>query len=304
MSKKSCFVTFFSIVLACVLCSVCFSETGSSAQRIETLYGQAVHAFFGHDYQETVDLLGDVVKMKSEDPRVYFFLGLAHRRLGDNKQAERYFKQAARFELTGFKARDYQISEVLRRIQGTERQIIEKYRQQARQEWQEEEKQRRQILYGEQKAQDRAVLEALAKTPTAPNPSGGSSPIIGRARFGARTVDPFAPARSAGVLKAGTEEEMIATTQAAAPEVDTSKLLPAKAPAKRRSAAPQATDEDSDPFGEEEENDPFAEDEEATPESGEEEMDEDDPFAAFEAETESKEQSSGEETGAEADPFE
>lgn len=229
------------------------------ANRAETLYGQGVHAFFGNDYREAADLLSEVEKLQSQDPRPYYFLALAHARLGQKDKADQYFQKAARLEWDSRSARDYNVSEALRRVQGRERLAIENYRTQARAEWLKEEKRRQEIKFGAEKEKDRQVIAQIAK------------PTVARAPFGASSVNPFAstaPAAPAPVAKVNAVQKT-----EPAKKVDDDPFA-ASADETEKKAADKKNDED-DPFAApaDEKKKPEAEKAQAA-----EDDDEDDPF--------------------------
>lgn len=176
----NCFLTTLSFVLV-VCCHVVslFGDTEFKVNRSESLYGKGVHAFFDKDYAGAVGLLAQAEQLGSEDPRPYYFLALAHFRLKHNDKADDYFKKAARFEWEGQSARDYNVSEALRRIQGNERLHVERYRNQAKLDWQQAEKRKRDILYANEKAVEKRILTEMSKHPVAVVP------------FGAKSIDPL-----------------------------------------------------------------------------------------------------------------
>ncbi len=257
MGKK----ILFGSTLFFFLGGIVFCAEFAAQNRFEVAYGKAVHAFFAGHYQETVKLLESTEKRKNEDPRAYYFLALAQLRLGEKDLADQIFKKAARLELEGRSARDFDIPETLRRIQGKERLLVEKYRREARLKWQNEEKKRKAVLFGEQKAKDRATLAELAK------------PVVATAPFGARSVDPFAKVDSVEKAVAPAAKAPVRTapvTESAELEAETSQT--------------QAVQEEEDPFGEQEEEVDVDEEEEAVEEEAvttEEEEEEDDPFQEF-----------------------
>ena len=247
----------------------------------EALYGRGVHAFFSDDYQETVHLLAEVEKLGSQDPRPYFFIALAQRRLGKNEEAEKNFKKAARLEWEGRAARDYKVSEALRRIQGNERLFVEKYRTQARLEWQKTEKRRQEILFGERKARDREIMATLAK------------PVVGTAPFGANSVNPFgtiSPVEKAVSEAAQATKETEEPATEVEPKVSTTKTdkaedddpfgmsedKEAKEDKKEKTESPMTEDEEDDPFADS--DDTKKAEEKKEEKKADDDEDEDDPF--------------------------
>jgi hypothetical protein len=170
------FLVCAAAVLSCRLCSAGVFDKETQA---EDLYGQGVHAFFGGEYDAATDLFRQSKELVSQDPRVYFFLALSYRRLQKDDLAEPLFEKAAQLELNVQRYRDYNVSDALRRIQGNERIFVEKFREQAKKNWQSQEVKRRSGLYGKEQKKDDAVLKAIADS------------FVGAAPFGARSLHPF-----------------------------------------------------------------------------------------------------------------
>jgi tetratricopeptide (TPR) repeat protein len=181
--SRNCFLATLCFVLFVgnnvVLLSAETLDTLFKVSRSENLYGKGVHAFFDRDYSGTIDLLTQAEQLGSEDPRPYYFLALAHSRLKQNDKADEYFKQAAQFEWEGQAVRDYNVSESLRRIQGNERLNLERYRTQAKLDWQNAEKQKHDILYAKERTDEKRILTEMAKHPVVVAP------------FGAQSIDPL-----------------------------------------------------------------------------------------------------------------
>jgi tetratricopeptide (TPR) repeat protein len=95
------------------------------------LYGSGVHAYFAKDYKEAHDLLTTAIGNKTQDPRVYYFRGLAQFQLGRPDEAKADFKTGADLEAT---ASDdlFNIDRALERCQGKARLLIQDARQEAR----------------------------------------------------------------------------------------------------------------------------------------------------------------------------
>ena len=87
------FVLLAGVVVAC-------STALSSAQEVVLgqLYGSGVHAYFAGDFVKAYDQLSGAIKGGSQDPRVYYFRGLAYLKLGRQPEAVQDFKQGAALE--------------------------------------------------------------------------------------------------------------------------------------------------------------------------------------------------------------
>jgi tetratricopeptide (TPR) repeat protein len=190
MTKRKFVVSLFVVAVLVFAMStgttvVCSQTKDPIAKehRGEVLYDQGVHAYFDHDYEDAISRLEQVEELDSIDPRPYFFLGLSYLKNDDNDNAEKYLKKAAKLEWTRRGVRDFDVAAALIRIQGKERVLVEKYRSQAKQEWQQTEAERRKVRYGTTKDNDKAILAAIVKQ--------GPKEFVGQAPFGARSTDPF-----------------------------------------------------------------------------------------------------------------
>ena len=158
----------------------------------DTIYGRGVHAFFDRDYERAIAILSMAEEMGSIDPRPYYFLGLAHLRQNRSAQADQYFVKAAELEYAGRAARDFAVSESLRRIQGAERMRIEQIRTTERANAQQREQRAHEIRYGRENAAAREMLRQ-------PSPQNRRADLAVLQRmaeafdenaFGARPIDP------------------------------------------------------------------------------------------------------------------
>lgn len=156
-TTKFLLLTAFCALLGTVL----GANTSVAADESDHIYGKGVHAFFDRDYEGAVTILSRAEEIKSNDPRPYYFLGLAYLRQGKTKEAEQYFKQAAQWEYNGRALRDYAVSESLRRIQGEERLRIEKIRSEEQSNAWMREQQLREARYSSDSAADRVATRQL-----------------------------------------------------------------------------------------------------------------------------------------------
>lgn len=157
-SKLLLIVIFCSLLGGVVLVADIFTVTEES----DIIYGKGVHAFFDRNYEEAITILSAAEKKESNDPRSYYFLGLAYLRQKKSEQADQYFEKAAQLEYSGRTLRDYEVSESLRRIQGNERMRIEKIRTAERINAQKREQRLMEIRYGKETATDRESLQQLS----------------------------------------------------------------------------------------------------------------------------------------------
>jgi hypothetical protein len=107
-----------------------FARGGNLPPALLAGYGNGVHAYHEGDYQCSYDELTEVIEAGSNDPRAYFFRGLAALKLGRSDEAEADFQQGANLEADGTGGRI--VSRALERVQGCDRLKLEHYRAQAR----------------------------------------------------------------------------------------------------------------------------------------------------------------------------
>ncbi|MDE0817573.1 MAG: tetratricopeptide repeat protein [Pirellulaceae bacterium] len=175
-----------SILSICMFALLIPCAVAQDAQH-RVLYGQGVHAYYNGDYESAVRYLTATISKDTDDPRSYYFRGLANAKLGNDEASLADLKKGAAIEALDDRG-VYKISTALQRIQGQPRLQIEKLRKQARLELVAAEKVRLQARY-EQQQSDEAV--ALRK-PAAPSiPTDAETTI--------RQSNPFAPSNIAGV---------------------------------------------------------------------------------------------------------
>jgi hypothetical protein len=105
-----------------ILCSSLCGQNDMLTQ----IYGEGVHAFFRGDYGCAGSTMDQAIAHGSQDPRVHYFRGLSHLRLGRYFEAEEDFRTAATLEVEG--TGTYDIGRALERIQGSERLCLERIR--------------------------------------------------------------------------------------------------------------------------------------------------------------------------------
>ena len=103
---------------------------GDIPQPLAVGYGTGVHAYHTGDYQCSYDELTSVIEAGSNDPRVFYFRGLAALKLGRTDESESDFQQGANLEADGVGGKS--VSRALERVQGCDRLKREHYRTQAR----------------------------------------------------------------------------------------------------------------------------------------------------------------------------
>ncbi|MFM1904161.1 MAG: hypothetical protein RLZZ440_2061, partial [Planctomycetota bacterium] len=99
-------------------------------QAVVRMYGGGVHAFFSGDYQQAYDDLTQSIEAGTDDPRAFYFRGLAARKLGRLDEAEADFATGSRRETENLGA--WPVARSLERVQGPDRLALERYRREAR----------------------------------------------------------------------------------------------------------------------------------------------------------------------------
>ncbi len=102
----------------------------SESLALASTYGQGVHAYFAGDYQRSYDDLSQAIAAGTQDPRAYYFRGLAALRLGRLDEAEADFSSGADREMT--QSGDWRVGRSLERVQGGDRLRLERHRARAR----------------------------------------------------------------------------------------------------------------------------------------------------------------------------
>jgi hypothetical protein len=94
-------------------------------------YGAGVHAYFSGDFRHAHQLLTSLIDTSANDPRAYYFRGLALMHLGREDEAKQDFLQGAKLETKDLD-QTHNVSKALERIQGDARVLLEQYRAEAR----------------------------------------------------------------------------------------------------------------------------------------------------------------------------
>ncbi|MBT4695197.1 MAG: tetratricopeptide repeat protein, partial [Planctomycetaceae bacterium] len=177
-----------SILAICTFALLIPGVVAQDAQH-RVLYGQGVHAYYNGDYESAIRYLTATISKNTDDPRSYYFRGLANAKLGNDEASLADLKKGAAVEALDDRG-VYQISTALQRIQGQPRLQIEKLRKQARLDLAAAEKMRLQARYEQQQSDEATVLRK--PTQTAPSIPADAETTI-------RQSNPFAPSNIAGV---------------------------------------------------------------------------------------------------------
>lgn len=217
---------------AFLVSSLVSSTAWAQHDALVELYGEGVHRFFANDLTGADEILTRAIDGGSEDPRAYFFRGLARERAGYGGEMD--FETGARLEAEGKRVVD--VSAALARIQGSVRTKVEQARRDAR-------------LMAKQQQLMMQQAQQMMQPPAAPvAPAAAGAPAANNASpFPAETV----PADSTGLEPApapvqpevGDTSNPFADDAAPAPPAATEPVPAEPTPTEPAPAAP------ADPFG-------------------------------------------------------
>jgi hypothetical protein len=128
-------LTVISRAASIGLCALAAALTAISAEAREdailaVAYGNGVHAYYAGDYQRSYEELSTAIDGGTQDPRAFYFRGLAAVRLGRLDEADADFALGADAEAAG--RGNWAVGRSLERIQGEPRLQLEKHRVRAR----------------------------------------------------------------------------------------------------------------------------------------------------------------------------
>ena len=175
-----------SILAICVFALLIPCVVAQDAQH-RILYGQGVHAYYNGDYESAVRYLTVTISKNTNDPRSYYFRGLANAKLGNDEASLADLKKGAAIEALDNRG-VYQVPTALQRIQGQPRLQIEKLRQQARRDRMTTEKVRLQARYEQQQRDETAVLRKPSQT-AASIPADAETTILSSSPFASGNID-------------------------------------------------------------------------------------------------------------------
>jgi len=119
-----------SVVVLAALRAVAAGLPGEDPLAVKDAIGHGIHAFHTGDFDRAYDDLTQAIEAGSDDPRVFYFRGLAALKLGRTGEADADFIAGAEREATdGGTAR---VSRSLERVQGCDRLALERHRARAR----------------------------------------------------------------------------------------------------------------------------------------------------------------------------
>jgi hypothetical protein len=152
-----------------------------------------VRAVYRGQYDQAIQHLDLATAHGSQDPRVYFFRGLAKLRQGRSAEARFDFEEGARLEVQQGRK---DIGRAIERIQGSERLVLEEYRRQARRTFQPV-----QQTTGKRRPASQVNSTAARKIPASPPSSPARIPVsevpLQQRQLAADDSDPFAGTEAA-----------------------------------------------------------------------------------------------------------
>lgn len=181
--------SYLPALLASLIFTVVTAATVTSCQAqtavLSEIYGRGVHAYNAGQYDRASEWLSMAIDNGFQDPRAYYFRGLAATASGRANEATADFEKGAEIEARG--AFGDSIGRALSRVQGPTRLDLELIRENARLRALASNQARSQARYGE--------LGASATSGAAPNAAAPNAAAPGPVR--PRTVTPPAAASAA-----------------------------------------------------------------------------------------------------------
>lgn len=151
--------SFLSLVLLFGGAVLSADETAGDAG---AFYSRGSNLFFSDDYAAAAEQFDGAMALSPDNPVYFYYRGLCDLRQGDSDSASGWFFLAAEKEQTPA-GRLIDVGANLRRIQGSDRMMIEEIRRQARKAWEEEETRRQIALYGETLDRQKEILSRQQK---------------------------------------------------------------------------------------------------------------------------------------------
>jgi Tetratricopeptide repeat len=251
-SSLRIFVMFGKLSFAiALLVSIVAGSVHADDALLEQLYGNGVHAYNQGDYRGAHDSLTAAIKGGTNDPRAYYFRGLAFLQLGRLPEATSDFKAGAELEV-GDSLDVYPVNQSLERVQGRSRQILEQYRTVVHAAAIQRIEAERRVRYEQRAAAEQDVLRRIGPTELPPTgaaqPSGASSSPDASAAAPIEE-NPFSKPAADAVPESKTDDTKPSSRATPADEKNPFEAEPPKSePAKPvPNSAPPSSD---DPFGE------------------------------------------------------
>ena len=133
-------------------------DGGMSTEELAQIYGMGVHSYFSGNPSDAEAVLGTAIEAGTQDPRVYYFRGLARLAQKNTEGATEDFTAGAKLEASPDSA-PVSVNSSLMRVQGAARLQIEKLRAQAKQEAAEQKQREEQQRYNRIRENEARVLD-------------------------------------------------------------------------------------------------------------------------------------------------
>ncbi len=224
-------VAFFFAVL--IVCGAATSQADDFL--LAQLYGSGVHAYNGGDYNTAYRELTAAIQGGTIDPRAYYFRGLTYLRMGRQQEAAADFQKGAEME-TGDSNDVFPVSNSLARVQGPDRDMLERYREAARVTAHQRQEAARQARYEQRVEAEKTVLRKVQPTELTLPETTAELPAAGAAN------DPFAEPKP---VPSPQQPAATPKTDETPKSDDPFGAAPAKAPDTNKPAPT-----DANPFGE------------------------------------------------------
>ena len=147
-----------------VAVGVATAQPTNESLPLAAAYGDGVHAYFAGDFQRAYEDLTQAIEAGTNDPRAFYFRGLAALRQGRSDEAEADFSAGADRESRGLGG--WPVARSLERIQGAERLQLERHRMRARVANLQREREAERLRYSQIEAAQPDVLRR--RRPVAP----------------------------------------------------------------------------------------------------------------------------------------
>ena len=188
----------FASLIACLGIMASPGDAADADRVTSQWYGNGVHKYFAGDYSGAHEALSRAIDAGTKDPRCYYFRAMAELKLGRDDEALADMKAGAKLENQD-SDRFYGVNRSLERVQGRDRLMLEKIRQQARTTAYEAEKARSERRYEQLRRNERDVLRRRVKIPLESLPPLGKladiaeeNPAVKRKTSESKTSEPTA----------------------------------------------------------------------------------------------------------------
>lgn len=153
------------VVVAAALFSPLSARAGDAV--VTQMLGNGLHAYYSHNYTAAFETLSSVIAGGCQDPRAYYFRGLALLRLGADDSAAADFQKGAELESAGM-TQVMTVARALERVQGSDRATLEQFRATARMTAARKEEALRKQRYEEARQEQMRALREAEVVPAAP----------------------------------------------------------------------------------------------------------------------------------------